>query len=104
MLLPKACSSLLDAEDELASMKLSDNSKPKSHLAELIVHFQHMVQCWNNLIEMGSLLSDTHYWTIIMHSLPDSYQPVLQTINAMEQASVPPVAAKWSQTTLWTSS
>ena len=36
---------LLDAEDELASMKLSKNSELKTHhLAELKAHFQLMVQ------------------------------------------------------------
>ena len=64
---------LLDTEDELASMKLSDNDDPKTHLAKLRAHFQLMTQCQNNLIKMGSVLSDTHYQTIIMHSLPESY-------------------------------
>ena len=63
----------LDAEDALASMKLSDTNDPKTHLAELKEHFQLMMQCCNNLIEMGSVLSDTRYQTIIMHSLPESY-------------------------------
>ena len=75
---------LLDAEDQLASIKLSNNSEPKIHLAELKVHFQLMVQRLNNLIKMGSVLSDTHYQTIIMHSLPESYQPALQMITAAE--------------------
>jgi len=35
---------LLDAEDQLASMKLSDNDDPKTHLAELKEHFQLMIQ------------------------------------------------------------
>ena len=52
---------LLDAEDELASMKLSDTEDPKTHLAELKEHFQLMTQCRNNLIEIGSVLSDTRY-------------------------------------------
>jgi gag-polypeptide of LTR copia-type len=52
---------LLDAEDELASMKLSDTEDPKTHLAELKEHFQLMTQHRNNLIEMGSVLSDTRY-------------------------------------------
>ena len=33
---------LLDAEDQLASMKLADNDDPKSHLAEVKQHFQLM--------------------------------------------------------------
>ena len=75
---------LLDAEDELASMKLSDTDDPKTHLAELKEHFQLMMQCCNNLIKMGSVLSDTCYRTIIMHSLPESYRPALQTITMVE--------------------
>ena len=35
---------LLNAEDELASMKLGDTEDPKPHLAELKEHFQLMVQ------------------------------------------------------------
>ena len=35
---------LLDAEEQLMSMKLSDNDDPKTHLAELKQHFQVMVQ------------------------------------------------------------
>jgi hypothetical protein len=52
---------LLNVEDQLVSMKLSDNNDPKTHLAELKEHFQLMMQCHNNLIEMGSVLSDSHY-------------------------------------------
>ena len=54
---------LLDAEDELTSMKLSDNDNPKTHLAELKAHFQLMTQHQNNLIliGMGSVVSDTCY-------------------------------------------
>src|ERR1700677_1726394 len=57
---------LLDAKDELASMKLSDNEDLKTHLTKLKEHFQLMTQHCNNLIEMGSVLSDTRYQTIIM--------------------------------------
>ena len=78
---------LLDAEDELASMKLADNEDPKTHLSELKEHFQLMIQRRNNLVEMGSVLSDTRYRTIVMHSLPESYRPALQTITAAERAS-----------------
>jgi len=74
-------------EDELASMKLGDTEDPKTHLSELKEHFQLMVQRHNNLIEMGSVISDTRYRTIIMHSLPESYRPALQTIAAAERAS-----------------
>ena len=64
----------------------SDGKTPKTHLAELKEHFQLMVQRYTNLIAMGSVLSDSHYWTIIMHSLPESYRPALQTITAAERA------------------
>jgi hypothetical protein len=57
----KSTLSLLDAKDELASMKLSDTDDLKTHLAELKEHFQLMTQHHNNLIEMGSILSDTCY-------------------------------------------
>jgi hypothetical protein len=50
---------LLNAEDQLASMKLSENNDPTAHLAELKVHFQCMSQHHNNLLKMGSVLSDS---------------------------------------------
>src|SRR5882762_292979 len=78
---------LLDAEDQLASMKLSENDDPKTHLAELKQHFQLMFQRHDNLTKMGSTLSDSRYNTIIMSSLPESYQPTLQTITAAERAN-----------------
>ena len=64
---------IIDAEDQLASMKLSDNDDPKSHLTELKEHFQTLLQRRDNLISMGSTLSDKHFNTIIMSSLPPSY-------------------------------
>ena len=64
---------LLDAEEQLMSMKLSDNQDPKTHLAELKQHFQLMLQRRDNLIKMGSTLSDTRFNTLIMSSLPESY-------------------------------
>src|ERR1700722_13762592 len=36
---------------------------------------------------MGSVLSDSRYRTIIMHSLPESYRPALQTIPVAERAN-----------------
>jgi hypothetical protein len=78
---------LLDAKDELASMKLGDTEDLKTHLAELKEHFQVMIQRYINLVAMGSVLSDSRYRTIIMHSLPESYRPALQTITAAKQAS-----------------
>ena len=75
---------LLDAENELTSIKLSNNSNPRTHLTELKAHFQLMIQHQSNPIEMESVLSDTCYWTIIMHSLPESYQPGLQMTTLAE--------------------
>jgi len=72
---------LLDAEEQLMSMKLSDNDDSKAHLAEIKQHFQLMLQRHENLIKMGSTLSDTR---LIMTSLPESYLPTLQTIMAAE--------------------
>ena len=78
---------LLDAEDQLVSMKLSDNNDPKTHLAELKQHFQLMSQCHDYLTKMGFTLSDSWYNTIIMSSLPEFYQPTLQTITAAERTN-----------------
>jgi len=75
---------LLDAEEQLMSMKLSDNDDSKAHLAEIKQHFQLMLQRHENLIKMGSTLSDTRFNTLIMTSLPESYRPTLQTITAAE--------------------
>ena len=73
---------LLDAEDQLSSMKLNENEDPKAHLMELRLHFQTMIQHRDNLIQMGSTISDTRFNTIIMSSLPESYRPTLQMITA----------------------
>ena len=78
---------LLDAEEQLQSMKLNDDEDSKSHLMELKQHFQTMMQRRDNLITMGSTMSDTRFNIIIMSSLPDSYRPTLQTITAAERAS-----------------
>jgi hypothetical protein len=78
---------LLDADNQLASMKLNNNDDLKTHFAELKQHFQLMLQHHDNLIKMGSTLSDSWFNTIIMSSLPESYQPTLQTITAAEQTS-----------------
>jgi len=50
---------LLDAEDQLSSMKLADNDDAKTHLAKLKQHFQTMMQHHDNLLKMGSTISDT---------------------------------------------
>ena len=75
---------LLDAEDQLSNMKLSDNDDVKTHLTELKSHFQLVLQCRDNLIKMGSVMSDNRFNIIIMSSLPESYQPTLQTITTSE--------------------
>jgi len=79
---------ILDAEDQLLSMKLGENEDPKTHLTEIKLHFQTMLQRRDNLMKMGSSLSDNRFNTIIMSSLPESYRPTLQTITAAEQASI----------------
>jgi hypothetical protein len=68
-------------------MKLGENEDSKSHLTELKQHFQLMMQRRENLIKMGSSISDTRFNIIIMSSLPDSYRPTLQTITAAERAN-----------------
>ena len=35
---------LLDAEDQLSTMKINESEDPKTHLAELKAHFQTMIQ------------------------------------------------------------
>ena len=78
---------LLDAEDQLSTMKIADNDDPKAHLTELKSHFQLMLQRRDNLIKIGSTLSETRFNIIIMSSLPESYRPTLQTITAAERAN-----------------
>ena len=78
---------LIDTEDQLTSMKLADNADPKTHLAEIKVHFDTMMRRHENLIKMGSTMSDTRLNTLIMTSLPESYRPTIQTITAAEKAS-----------------
>ena len=78
---------LLDAEDQLSSIKLADNNDPGAHLGELQNHFQLMLQCQDNRIKTGSTMSDTQFNIIIMSSLPESYQPTLQTITTSERAN-----------------
>jgi hypothetical protein len=73
---------LIDAEDQLASMRCSESTDPKAHLAEIKAHFELMTVRRDNLISMGSTLSDTRFNTMIMMSLPPSYRPALQTITA----------------------
>ena len=78
---------MLDAEDQLTSMKLLDNEDSKTHLSELKSHFQTMLQCCDNLIQMGSTILDARFNIILMSSLLESYRPTLQTITATERTS-----------------
>ena len=78
---------LLNVEDQLASMKLAENDDPKAHLTEVKQHFQLMGQQHDNLLKMGSTISNSCYNTIIMLLLPESYQPTPQTITAVEHMS-----------------
>jgi len=97
---------LLDVEDEVASMKLGDTKDLKTHLAEHEEHFQLMVTMVQQSHCNGSALSNSHYQTIIMHSLPGSYWPALQDNTAAERASAASgaqVVAKWSLMIWWTS-
>ena len=76
---------LIDAEDQLTTMRVSDSDDPCTHLTELKQHFETMVKRRDNLIQMGSTLLDTRFSTIIMSSLPSSYRPAIQTITAAEK-------------------
>ena len=78
---------ILDAEDQLSSMKLTDNDDAKTHLAKLKAHFQTMLQRRDNLMKIGSTMTETQFNIIIMSSLPESYRPTLQTITTSEHAS-----------------
>ena len=60
-----------DAEDQLSAMKLADNDDPKEHLTELKQHFQTMLHCHENILKIGSEISDTRFNTMIMSSLPE---------------------------------
>ena len=64
---------LLNVEDQLASMRLTENDDPKAHLTEVKQHFQLMGQRHDNLLKMGSMISDLLYNTIIMSSLLELY-------------------------------
>ena len=64
---------LLNAEDQLSSIKLADNNNPKAHLTRLKTNFQVMLQCMDNLMKMRSTMPDNWFNIIIMSSLPESY-------------------------------
>src|SRR6267154_378612 len=78
---------IIDAEDELSSMRCNDSPDAKTHLTELKAHFDLMLKRRDNLTEMGSSMSDTRFGTILMSSLPPSYRPALQTITAASKAN-----------------
>ena len=75
---------ILDAEDQLSSMKLEDNEDPATHLSKLKQYFQLMLQQHKNLMKIGSEISETRLNTMIMSSLLESYRPTLQTITVSE--------------------
>ena len=66
---------ILDTEDQLSSMKLEDNEDPATHLSELKQHFQLMLQQHENLMKMGSEISEMRLNTMIMSSLLESHRP-----------------------------
>ena len=77
---------LVDVECQLKSMRLSESSDPKTHLAKLKLHFQLMMSRHKNLLEMGSSFSEQKLITLITSSLPNSYRPALQTLTAADRA------------------
>ena len=48
---------ILDAEDQLTTMKLANDDDPETHLSKLKQHFQIMVICQDNLLKIGSTMS-----------------------------------------------
>ena len=46
-----------------------------------------MLQCPDNLLKIGSIISDSRFNIIIMSSLPESYRPTLQTIIMSERVA-----------------
>ena len=84
MLLRKA-HYLIDAEDQLASMRLNDSNDPRAHFTDLKQHFELMTRRRDNLVKMGLTISDTRFTTMIMSLLPPSYRSAIQTITAAER-------------------
>ena len=78
---------IIDVEDKLSTMKCQESSDMKTHLTSITAHFNLMVQQKENLLQMGSSISDTHFNAITMASLPASYWPVKQTISAAKCTS-----------------
>ena len=53
---------IMDAEDKLLKNgKLADNDDPNTHLSELKSSIQHMLQQHENLLKMGSQISDSRF-------------------------------------------
>ena len=78
---------LVDVEHQLKSMRLSESSDPKTHLAKLKLHFQLMMSRHKNLLEMGSSFSEQKLITLITSLLLNSYRATLQTLTAADRAS-----------------
>jgi hypothetical protein len=78
---------IIDVEDQLTSMHCAESMDPKGHLAEVKAHFDLMMKCHDNLLSMGSQLSEMRFATMIMLSLPPSYRLALQTITATLKAN-----------------
>ena len=57
---------LIDAEDQLANMWVGDSDNPRTHFTELKQHFELMTKHHDNLIQMRSSISPTHFSTMIM--------------------------------------
>ena len=78
---------LVDVECQLESMRLSESSDLKTHLTKLKSHFQLMMLRHKNLLDMGSSFSKQKLITLITSSLPNLYQPTLQTLTAADRAA-----------------
>ena len=77
---------LVDVEHQIESMRLSESSDPKTHLAKLKLYFQLMMSRHKNLLEIGSSFSEQKLIMLITSSLPNLYRPALQTLTAADRA------------------
>jgi hypothetical protein len=75
---------VLDAENQLSSMKLRENEGLETHPEEMKEHSQMMVQRHENLVIMGSKTQDARFSTLVTLSPPESCRPTLQTVSAAE--------------------
>jgi len=55
----KSTLNILNAEEQLANMKLYDDEDSQTHLSEIKNHFEIMLRRCNNLISIGSTISDS---------------------------------------------